>query len=41
MNTRAIEDNDYYENPEPIEPVSEYQEWYDDDLRRRNRERTL
>jgi len=40
MKTRGIEENDYYESPEPIEPMSEYQELYEDDLRRRNRERS-
>ncbi len=28
----------YYENPEPIEPMPEHEEWREDDLRRRTRE---
>jgi len=39
MKTRSVDDNDYYENPEPVGEMSEYQELYEDDLRRRNREK--
>lgn len=38
MNCRDDDQHDY-ENHEPIAEMSEYEEWYDDDLRRRNREK--
>ncbi len=39
MRARDDDEQHYYENPEPVGEMSEHQEWYDDDLRRRNREK--
>lgn len=39
MNCRDDDGQHYYENPEPVGETPEFEEWRQDDLRRRNREK--